>query len=250
VPELEHREERCVRCGECVRACGGEDDGTGFSREKCRDMETAAAACHHDGLRVTGRWWSVDEVIAEVMKDAAYYAASGGGVTLSGGEPLMQAEFAAALLAAAKVRRLHTCVETCGYVAHSHFSKLLPIVDLLLFDWKMSDPEKHAYVTGVPNDLILANLELAVASVPVVLRCPLVPGVNDTQAHLETIVALANRLPFRSIEVLPYHSGGVAKYARYDRVNPLPDVSVDDARAAQWLAILKSAPCAVTIQAL
>src|SRR5512133_263875 len=171
VPELEFRVEKCVRCGACVQACGAYEDGTGFSREKCRDLETAAAACVHDALHVTGRHWTVGEVIAEAMKDRHYYAASGGGITLSGGEPLAQVEFAKALLIEARKHGLNTCVETSGHVAKEAFALVLPAIDLLLFDWKVSDPEEHCALVGASNELILSNLEMALMMVPVVLRC-------------------------------------------------------------------------------
>ncbi len=249
-PELEFRAENCVRCGSCVRACGGEDGGTGFSREKCRDLDAAAAACVHDALRLTGRWWTVAEVMAEVMKDAAYYAASAGGLTLSGGEPLLQPEFASELLTAARKHSLHTCVETSGYVDHARFQQMLPFIDLLLFDWKMSDSDTHRRLTGVPNALIRTNLTAAVRDLPVILRCPLVPGVNDTAEHLTGIVELARRHPIKKIEIMPYHDGGAAKYPHYGRTYGLPETRVKDEDRERWLRILATAPCPVIYESL
>ena len=234
-PELDYHAERCVRCGECLRACGAEADGSGFVRERCADLDAAAAACTHDGLSLTGREWSVAEVMDEVRKDAAYYVASGGGITLSGGEPLLQADFATALLSAARAEKLHTCVESCGHVASERLESILPLVDLLLFDWKMTDSAQHRELTGVGNELIRASLAMAASQVPVVLRCPLIPGINDNGAHLAGIVDLASQILVQRIEIMPYHAAGSAKYARYGRGYSLPEIAVSDESRTRWM---------------
>lgn len=249
--EIEFREDKCQKCGDCLRANGVEPKpGESFDRNRCPDIHRAVEACPSGALRIVGRPWTVDEVTTEALKDSDYYAASGGGITLSGGEPLAQFEFASALLAAAQRCGIHTCVETCGHVPSELLLAILPQVDLLLFDWKFTDPERHRAETGVPNDLIRENLELAVERTAVVLRCPLIPGVNDSDDHLQGIVALAKSLPrLKGIEVMPYHSGGAGKYERYGRRSPLPGLNAPSEQlVGTWMRKLKAAPCNVTTQ--
>jgi pyruvate formate lyase activating enzyme len=250
-PELAFREEKCRRCGACQRACGiTSPDAEGFSREKCQDIAKAAEVCPNGALSIAGRWWTIDEVMHEALKDAAYYDASGGGLTLSGGEPLAQMEFASALLAVAHRHGLHTCVETCGHVSTEQLLSLVADVDLFLFDWKISDSKQHQLLTGVPNDLIRVNLELAAHHAPVVLRCPLMPGVNDSVDHFDGILALARHLQhLERIELIPYHSAGMSKYPLYGRANPLPKTNPPDAEMmGMWRRRLQQAPCPVSVR--
>lgn len=143
----------------------------------------------------------------------AYYAESGGGLTLSGGEPMAQAEFMQALLLRAKAEGIHTCMETCGYTPSEVFQRIAPLVDCFLFDWKESNPETHRRYAGVNNRLIRQNLELLNSlGADIILRLPLIPGYNDTKEHLEGTADIARRFPgIRQIELMPYHPLGVSK---------------------------------------
>ena len=156
---------------------------------------------------------TLDEVLADVMSDEIFYQTSSGGVTLSGGEPTAQPQFAKALLAACKQRGVYTAMETCGYCSPTLLEEFIPLTDLFLFDWKISDDEKHRELTGVSNLPILENLALlSKHNAPVTLRCPIIPDVNLTQAHFATIADLAERFPNISrIDLEPYHPLGVSK---------------------------------------
>ena len=156
--------------------------------------------------------------MAEVMKDKVFYETSNGGMTLSGGEPMAQFSFCKELLVLAKKNGLHTAIETCGFAPWEEYEQILLLVDLFLFDVKATNPEKHKKLTGMDNILILNNLEkLANAGAKIVLRCPLVPNVNDDDAHLDAIGALADRLSVQEVDVEPYHPLGVNKSKRLGR---------------------------------
>lgn len=177
---------------------------------------------------IRGKRMSVEEVMEAVDRDRSFYTGSGGGVTFSGGEPLMQIEFLEQLLAASKERGYHTVVETAGDVPWSRFLSTLPFVDLFLYDVKVMDPGIHKAVTGVSNERILGNLQKLSeeSKIPLWIRIPIVPGVNDHTAAME---AIARRIqPLRNIErvqLLPYHKSGESKYAALGRSCPTSDLS-------------------------
>ena len=217
-PQLMLYSNKCIGCGECVKACQSslhsfiEDGSHQIDREKCAVCGACANACV-GALEVCGKTMSVDEVIAEVLKDSVFYKNSGGGMTLSGGEPFMQHEFALAILRAAKERGISTAIETSGYVSADILRSFVPYVDLFLWDVKESDEERHKSFTGVSNKPILKNLELLnELGAKVVLRCPLIEGYNLRPEHLEAIGALAERLDcVDHVEVEPYHPLGKSK---------------------------------------
>jgi pyruvate formate lyase activating enzyme len=165
------------------------------------------------GGKVYGRSMTVAEVMAVVRRDRAFYANSGGGLTLSGGEPTAQFVFCRALLAAARAEGIGTCLDTCGQVAWEKLSELAPLVDVFLFDYKASGAERHRRLTGVDGGLIRENLErLLAAGARVVLRCPIVPGANAEPEHEAAIAEWARRYPALEVERLAYHTWGEAKY--------------------------------------
>jgi pyruvate formate lyase activating enzyme len=162
---------------------------------------------------------TAEEIIAEVIKDEAYFKNSGGGLTLSGGEALVQVDFSYALLALAKEKGLHTCVETAGNIPRSSFEKVLPFVDRFLFDYKQTNPELHNKWTGATNELLLSNFDFLYRSgAEIVMRCPIIPTVNDTDEHFNGIVAMSQKYPgLKGVEVMPYHEYGVDKYLQIGR---------------------------------
>lgn len=173
---------------------------------------------------VVGRFWSVEEVLSLVERDRGYYENSGGGLTISGGEPLAQPRFACALLRAARHRGLHTALDTSGYAAPAVFAEALALADLVLFDLKETDPEQHALATGVPLEPILNNLRAAADSqVEVWMRLPVVPPLNDRDDHWQRAAAilggLSRRLP---VYLLPYHGLGEGKLRSLGRRQALP----------------------------
>ncbi len=221
-PELAFTAETCIGCGDCVDVCPRrgqhlDDQGRSIDRSACTVCGACAEACPAGALELVGREVAVAEVIAEVERDRPFYRQSGGGLTLSGGEPLIQAEFACALLTAARAAGLHTCVETCSHVDPAVLDRVLPLVDLFLCDFKETDSARHRTWTGVGNERILANLRrLHAGGARMRLRCPIIPGLNDRAGHFAGIAALARELPgIDGVELMPFHRLGEGKLNRF-----------------------------------
>lgn len=218
-PSVLYFEERCRHCGECIIACPHgairEVDGKVETGPECELCGTCLDSCQTAARQISGKLMTVQEVIRKVEEDLVFFDESGGGVTFSGGEPLYQPHFLNFLLEECRKRKIHTVVETCGFVKPDILLSLKDKVGLFLFDVKILDPSKHARYTGVPNDLILENLEmLASAGVNVVVRVPLIPSVNDSMEEILQIGRHLNELGISRIHLLPYHNTGSAKYAR------------------------------------
>ena len=216
--ELMFTPERCIGCGRCVpvcpRACHRMEKGIHrFDRSRCTGCGRCAENCFPGALESCGDERTAEEILDEVEADRPLYEASGGGLTLSGGEPLFQAAFAEELCTLAKRRRLHVCLDTSGFAPRETCRRIAPCVDLFLFDIKTVVPAKHRALTGVDNARILDNLLLLDAlERPSILRCPLVPGVNDSPEELAGIARLANRLRHvEEIDLEPYHPLGEGK---------------------------------------
>lgn len=236
--------EKCIGCGACVAACPQSchllQDGTHFfERENCSACGRCAVACPVSALEVVGKRMSIPAVLEEIARDKAFYENSGGGVTISGGEPLAHFEFTEALLVACKEAGFHTCVETSGYGDPEKIKSLLPLVDLWLWDNKATTAE-HARLTGVENDLILRNLRLIDAQgAKTWLRCPLIPGVNDSLEHLSQIAELANSLVgCQRIDLEPYHPLGEEKSRRLGRKEVFNGEFVDKAKVEEYKCLL------------
>jgi len=190
---------RCIGCGTCVDACPNgclsmTDDGLVIDRGRCEACGKCVAACPSGAREMAGRIVTVKEVLVELLKDRAYYDASGGGVTLSGGEPTLQPDFAEALLRGLKLLGIATALDTCGLCPEHTLDRLLPYTDLLLFDLKLLDPSLHRAYTGVTNEGILANLDHLHDAIrrqdhPIGLwiRTPLIPGATSSEENLSAI---------------------------------------------------------------
>jgi len=217
-PVLMFNPTRCIGCGDCAAVCPG--DRHGFTdgihpvkNSDCPRCGKCADACVGQALSLTGREMSVDEIMKEVMRDESFYRESGGGLTLSGGEPLYQADFSAEILKAAKENGLHTCVETSGFGSSEKVKLISQYTDTFLFDYKATGEEEHKRLCGVSRELILKNLEmLSAGGADIVLRCPIIPGINDTDAHFAGIAETAKKHKgIREVQLEPYHRLGVSK---------------------------------------
>jgi pyruvate formate lyase activating enzyme len=235
-PELGFIKARCVgaaSCGApCVAVCPidaillSRQGIPVIDRDKCDACGKCAEACGKDALKVVGREMTVHEVMAEVEKDRAFYRRSGGGMTLGGGEPLAQHQFAGELLLAAHEAYLHTALETCGHAPWSHFEAVLKHVDLLQFDLKHMDPAKHQELTAQSNELILDNLSRVLsmkAQQDVIIRIPVIPGCTDSVQNIKETARFAVGLGFTQMELVPYHRLGVSKYSQYGMVCSMSD---------------------------
>ena len=243
--EISFAAERCIRCGACQSACpegATEKSGEDFviREDRCVRCGTCVDTCYSDARQLVGKEMSVGEVLDEVRKDTVYYDESGGGVTFSGGEPLMQPEFLLTMLNEAKQFGIHTAIETSGYASAKILERISRKVDLLLYDIKIMDEQRHRLFTGVSNSLILENLKkLSSRGINTVVRVPVIPGVNDT---MENFVALrdflAGHTNVKQVHLLPFHKIGMDKYARLRKNRRMKDFGFLPSEAMQSFATL------------
>jgi pyruvate formate lyase activating enzyme len=247
-PEVFVLETRCVHCGTCATVCprGAPPPGSGL----CAACGGCVEACPAGARRLAGREVTVEDVMADVLRDRLFFEDSRGGVTFSGGEPLAQCDFLAALLEAARDRGLHTAVDTCGFAPAGRFLALAPLVDLFLFDVKLVDDARHRELTGLPSRPILDNLRaLAEAHAEIWIRVPVVPGCTDAETDLAATADLVSSLPgVRRVSLLPYHAAGAAKARRLGRPSPFEPVAPPSRARMETLAgIFRARGLAVTI---
>lgn len=233
--ELMYRPDRCVSCGQCLEICPrgatiSTEGKLGFLRDKCHICGKCSTVCHAGVRELVAKTMSASEVMLEIEKDLIFYDESGGGVTFSGGEALMQPEFLLEILKSCKKKEIHTAVETCGFVSLDSLQMISNYVDLFLYDLKLMDSGKHQEGTGVPNELILSNLRwLAEHHPQVITRLAIIPGINDDEGNLRLIGEfVASLKPVPEIHCLPYHKAGVDKYSRLGLVYRLPDLDPPD----------------------
>ncbi len=231
-PEIMLWESRCIRCGECAQVCTTEaveevDGGFITDREICIACATCTEVCAADARELVGRRLTLEDVMQQIERDRVFFDESGGGVTFSGGEPLLQRPFLAALLKRCKMLGLHTTVDTSGYTPWQVLDSVREDVDLFLYDLKLIDDVAHRKYTGVPNGLILHNLRaLAEHGAHIIVRVPIVPGINDDEENLRQIAIFTASLPhIERVDLLPFHNSATGKYERLGKPYQLANTS-------------------------
>jgi len=227
-PEIMFTASECDGCGRCLQICptnaiqlntksGG--DKSKIDRELCTNCEECIEVCYTGALDCFGKYYTVDELFDMIKKDEQFYRASGGGVTIGGGEPTFQPLFTYALLRKCRENYIHTAVDTCGYTPMSEGFKILEEADLLLFDLKNIDPKEHLRNTGVSNEPILANLKrLDAMRKVIIIRIPIIPGYTDSAQNIKSIAEFLSRLKsVERVDLLAYHEYGGVKYGQLGR---------------------------------
>ncbi len=224
-PQLMYWKNRCISCKNCISVCPNnaltwnESLGVVINRKLCQLCGECENNCYSNALTIAGKSMSVIDVMNVIRKDILFYKKSGGGVTFSGGETMMQVNFLFELAKACKTENIHTCIETAGYVPQSSFKKILPFIDLFLYDIKIINDVIHKKYTGVSNKLIHSNFEFLIDNAAnIIVRIPIIPDVNDSIDNVnETIDFLKDKRAVNcAVSLLPYHSLGVSKYDKLD----------------------------------
>lgn len=227
-PQLGILHHKCVKCGRCQTVCDCHNimpEAHTIARDRCTVCGRCVSRCLADALIPYGRTVTVSEILPELLEDQLFYETSGGGVTLSGGEPLLQADFCSELLSVLKQEGIHCAVDTCGAVPWGAFEKVLPFTDLFLFDFKHPDTEVHRALTGMGNELIRENLQqLGKLGCPVEIRIPLIPGMNTDDDVLSRSAEFLAVIPSVTVvRLLEYHDLSRAKYKAVDRECTMPE---------------------------
>jgi pyruvate formate lyase activating enzyme len=235
-PELMYRRTRCDGCAECVPVCSEEAilcplKRVSINRDRCNLCGKCCQVCPTGALAITGKQVSSKEVLREIDKDSIFYDESQGGVTASGGEPLLQLDFLRVLLKECKDRNIRTAVESCGYASRDAIDKISDKVDLFLYDIKTMDEKKHMKYTGVSNRPILENLRrLAENGSNIQIRFPIIPGINDDKENVTETAEFAASCRIQNISLLPYHRAGIEKYKSLSRAYKLKKVQTPSER--------------------
>jgi pyruvate formate lyase activating enzyme len=240
-PQIQFFPERCISCGECVAACENganliEDNKITFNRQDCTVCGKCIETCYAEARVLVGKEMSSEEVALEALKDRPFYETSQGGVTLSGGEPVLQPEFSYEILSRCQAEGVHTAIETAGNVPWKDLEMLMPVTDLVMMDLKHMDSTKHRAAVGVPNERLLANARQLVTQTdkPILFRIPVIPGVNDTPEEIGAIAAFVHEMgELRaaqgktgklSLELLPFHRLAGDKYRSLELDNRSKDL--------------------------
>jgi len=253
-PEIFFRQEKCDQCGKCVDVCTPKaitisESSIQINRVKCNLCMKCEDICSLDAINHIGEKLTINEVVTEVMRDELFYNNSGGGVTISGGEPLSQIEFTLNLLKEFKKKSLHTTLDTTGYANGEDLDKILSYTDLLLFDIKHLNPEIHQKGTGVANEIILKNFERCLKKGKKVwVRVPVIPDFNDSNQYMDKLANFLSKKPIEKISLLKYHEWGRHKYKYLDRIYPLKDINfVSDEQIQNFKNIIETYGLKATI---
>ena len=213
-PQMMFYKDRCTNCGKCKEVCP-------YNLAKCDLCGKCTFFCPNEARQISGKEYTLDEVFEEIIADKVFYETSGGGVTFSGGECMLQIDFLCEILKKCKENGIHTAVDTAGHIPFEYFEKVLPYTDLFLYDIKLFDSEAHKKYVGVGNELILSNLkELFKSGAKILIRIPVIGTVNDNIDEMKKIKSFLDECGMpEKVELLPYHSMGERKYTALQKVS-------------------------------
>jgi len=251
--QIMYHGDHCLHCSKCVRTCPGkaitaaQDGRIHIDFQKCSGCLACVQDCPGRALTNEGEYKTVDEVVDLCMQDVDFYEESGGGVTVSGGEGMVQPDFVEALILRLKDKGIHTAIETTGHVSPEIFHRLAPLFDLLLFDVKHYDSEKHKKGTGVGTELIHGNLRWACEhGLSILPRIPVIPGFNTDLSDAEGIAALLSEIGLQRVQLLPFHQMGERKYEFLNRTYEMAGIKAlhpEDLAAYQQIFIDQGIQC-------
>lgn len=245
-PSLSFDNQKCSLCGRCTDVCSARSisDGILFiDCNKCIKCGKCAESCLNDANEIVGRELTAVEVISEVLKDKIFYDTSGGGLTISGGEPSYQADFTLELLVLAKENGISLAVETCGIGSRDFYEKCADMGTTFLYDIKCIDPLRHKELTGIDNARILSNLQhLTDRGADIILRLPLIPDCNDSDEDIESLCSFLKEYEskYRYAEIMPYHTLGIGKAEKLGTDSAYVHDSATDSNISRWLSLFGS----------
>jgi pyruvate formate lyase activating enzyme len=250
-PQLAFDAEKCTHCLDCVSSCKTnalvvKNGKLSVDFAKCTGCGDCIDDCVPGALKIFGYETDAKSVIEQVARDKSYFDNSGGGLTISGGDPVFTPDFSYELLRLAKEKGIHTCMETSGYCKTETILKLAEVTDLFLFDFKHYKAADHLKYTKVSNELILRNLDaLCKINQPIILRCPIIPGVNNSLQHFEAIAEISNKYSaIKEVEVMPFHDWGFHKYGLIGMERPkIDDKTISKETKAKWVDGLRKLGC-------
>lgn len=220
---------KCINCGKCIKVCGNgvhriENQQHKVLFDRCKACEKCVRNCPAEALSIYGKETTAEEIVNEVLKDRDFYETSGGGVTISGGEPTYQPEFSLELAQKLKKEQIHVCMETSGCGTADDYQKIAPWIDCFLYDYKATGDESYKKLTGISEKVVLNHLNLLLTlNKQVILRCPVIPQYNLTDEHLRGIARIS-KLGVSSVEIIPYHDMGAGKAKKIGSEMFLPNV--------------------------
>ena len=241
VPQLQLIRSRCISCGSCIEVCNNSalcpnTEGIILDRTRCTICGKCTENCVSGALTIVGRYINAEELAEEIIRDKEYYDESGGGLTLSGGEPLLQISFIEKVLQICKQHAIHATIESNLSVEKQQIEKIMPFVDLWMVDLKFANDELHRKWTGVSNKQTIDNLRfLSDKRVKMIVRTPVIPGINDTPEEIVAICEILKELTIEQYELIPFHPLGFNKFCQLGIDNPLTNMTVRNMNSLEEL---------------